>query len=157
MPRRNTPQRIILAPFALTYCFLLVIVFCLTFILYEYFHLESYGWMPTRLPVAINAERSLMELYPSVFVALENHHPNYPGTSYYIMGNHLTNEPSTMRISLSSLAEILPDRLKRTRGRIYIAARRDVPYSDVAILLRICRASGAKSIKLLVSSREEGK
>jgi len=157
MPRRNTPQTITLPPFALTYCFVLVIVFCLTFILYEYFHLESYGWMPTKLPVATNAERSLMELYPSVFVALENHHPNYPGTSYYIMGNHLTNEPSTMRISLPSLAEILPARLNRARGRIYIADRRDVPYSDVAKLLRICRASGAKSIKLLVSNSEEAR
>jgi biopolymer transport protein ExbD len=135
---------VLASSFALTYCYVLVIVLCLAFNLYEYFHLQSFGWMPNTLPVAIHAERSQMEMYPSVYVALENHHPNYPGTAFYING--------WQKRSLQSLAEILPARLARTRGRIYIAAREDAPYGDVMKLLAICRASGAKSIKLVVGT-----
>jgi len=144
MQRRKSPKILVLPFLAPTFCFVLVIVLCLTFTLYEYFRLQSFGWMPTRLPIAIHAERSLMELYPSVYVALENHHPNYPGTTYYLMG--------WQKKSLQALAETLPVSLAATRGRIYIAAREDTPYGDISKLLVICRASGAKSIKLVVAA-----
>jgi len=144
--RRLKGREMLVSPssFTFTYCSVLVIKLCLTFNLHEYFRLQSFGWMPNTLPVAMHAERSSMELYPSVYVALENHDANDPGVTFYIMG--------TQKRSLQSLAEILPAMLTRTRGRIYIAAREDAPYGEVMRLLVICRASGAKSIKLLVGT-----
>jgi biopolymer transport protein ExbD len=145
MQTRRTPQRLVLPSFALTYCLVLGIIFCLTLILYEYFQLETIR-IPRNLPVAAHAEGSLIELYPSVLIDVENH-PDYPGTRYWIIGH----EPWTAHMSLNSLAQVLPAKLAHTRGRVYIAAEADVPYGDIMKLLAICRRAEAKSIKLIVS------
>jgi len=141
MRRPNIPEKSFSPPFAETYCLVLGLVFCLALTLFEYFHLQTTSiWF--KLPFAVNAKQSFIELYPSTLIVIE-HRSISRETLYWIWG-HGNN------ISLDYLAEVLPAKLAHTRGRVYVASGADVPFGDVTKVLAMCGKAGAKSIKLLV-------